>query len=42
MKLSDYVASYLKELGVKYVFGYQGGAVTHLIDSFYIIKKVIK
>lgn len=35
MKLSDYVASYLKELGVKYVFGYQGGAVTHLIDSFY-------
>lgn len=35
MKLSDYVASFLKCKGVKYVFGYQGGSITHLIDSVY-------
>lgn len=35
MKLSDYIASFLAERGCTHVFGYLGGAVTHLIDSFY-------
>jgi|GEM_PF-94878 len=35
MKLSDYIASFLIAKGCKYVFGYQGGAVTHLVDSIY-------
>lgn len=34
MKLSDYVAKLLKSIGVEYVFGYQGGSITHLIESF--------
>lgn len=33
MKLSDYIAQYFVEIGVKHVFGYQGGAITHIIDS---------
>lgn len=33
MKLSDYIAQYLVKIGVKHVFGYQGGAITHIIDS---------
>lgn len=33
MKVSDYIASFLKANGIKVVFGYQGGMVTHLIDS---------
>lgn len=33
MKLSNYVISFLKEEGVDTVFGYQGGAITHLVDS---------
>lgn len=33
MKFSDYVALFLVQRGVKCVFGYQGGSVTHLIDS---------
>lgn len=33
MKLSDYVALFLKESGVRYVFAIQGGASAHLIDS---------
>lgn len=35
MKLSDYIAQFLIEKGCTHVFGYQGGAVTHLIDSLY-------
>ncbi|SDN66894.1 thiamine pyrophosphate-binding protein [Acetanaerobacterium elongatum] len=35
MKVSDYVARFLLQNGCTHVFGYQGGAVTHLIDSFY-------
>lgn len=35
MKLSDYIAFFLAERGCTHVFGYLGGAVTHLIDSFY-------
>lgn len=33
MKLSDYVARYLKDLGIGCVFGYQGGNIAHVIDS---------
>ncbi|MCY6482748.1 thiamine pyrophosphate-binding protein [Clostridium aestuarii] len=33
MKVSDYLIKYLEILGVNYIFGYTGGAVTHLIDS---------
>ena len=35
MKVSDYIARFLKENGCGCVFGYPGGAVTHLIDSLY-------
>ena len=34
MKLSDAVAKYLKSQGVEVIFGYQGGSITHMIDSF--------
>ncbi len=33
MKLSDYVIDFFSQRGVKVFFGYQGGSVTHLIDS---------
>lgn len=33
MKLSDYVIEFFAQRGVKVFFGYQGGSVTHLIDS---------
>lgn len=35
MKLTDYIVEFLREQGVNVVFGYQGGAITHLIDSVY-------
>lgn len=35
MKLSDYVMNYLFERKIGHIFGYQGGSVTHLIDSLY-------
>lgn len=34
MKVSDYIVDFLIEKGVSDVFGYPGGMVTHLIDSF--------
>lgn len=34
MKLSDYIVSVLIEKGITDVFGYPGGMVTHLMDSF--------
>ena len=34
MKLSDYIVSFLVEKKIKDVFGYPGGMVTHLMDSF--------
>ncbi len=37
MKLSNYIAQFLVEKGCTHVFGYQGGAVTHLIDSLYAV-----
>lgn len=33
MKLTDYVAEYLAQQGIKQVFGLTGGAVVHLFDS---------
>lgn len=33
MKLADYVALFLKNLGIEVVFGVTGGAVAHLFDS---------
>ncbi|WP_298846579.1 thiamine pyrophosphate-binding protein [Clostridium sp.] len=35
MKLSDYIVQFLKDNGVTTVFGYQGGAITHFVDSVY-------
>ncbi len=34
MKVSDYIVEYLIERGITDVFGYPGGMVTHLMDSF--------
>lgn len=34
MKLSDYIVSFLVEKKITDVFGYPGGMVTHLMDSF--------
>lgn len=34
MKVSDYIVEYIIEKGVTDVFGYPGGMVTHLMDSF--------
>lgn len=34
MKISDYIVEYLIEKGVTDVFGYPGGMVTHLMNSF--------
>lgn len=33
MKVSDYIADFLYRKGVKVIFGYQGGMITHVIDS---------
>lgn len=33
MKLSDYVAQFLADQGIEYVFGVTGGAVVHVFDS---------
>lgn len=33
MKASDYIIKYLESAGVTHIFGYIGGAVTHIIDS---------
>jgi acetolactate synthase-1/2/3 large subunit len=34
MKVTDYIAKYLKDYGVKHFFGFQGGAISPLIDTF--------
>lgn len=34
MKASDYIVKFLNDRGVNVVFGYSGGAITHLMDSF--------
>ena len=33
MKVSDYIVSYFESQGVKIIFGYIGGMITHLVDS---------
>lgn len=40
MKLSDYVAKFLAENNINYVFGVTGGAVVHLFDSIARNKKL--
>lgn len=35
MKVSDYIVEFIKSHNVDTVFGYQGGAITHLVDSIY-------
>ena len=34
MKVSDYIVSFFEKQGVETVFGYIGGMITHLVDSF--------
>ena len=34
MRVTDYIVEYLIEKGITYVFGYPGGMVTYLMDSF--------
>lgn len=41
MKVSDYIVKYLIEKGIKDVFGYPGGMVTHLFDSLSKYQKQI-
>jgi acetolactate synthase-1/2/3 large subunit len=33
MKASDYIVSFFISHNIKYIFGYQGGMITHLVDS---------
>lgn len=40
MKLSDYIISFLKSIGIKHVFLFTGGAITHLTDSLYADKEM--
>jgi len=40
VKVSDYIACFLHEAGVKYVYGCVGGAVTHIVDSIFKQKKI--
>ncbi len=35
MKVSDYIVDFLQKKGVKVVFGYQGGMVTHIVHSIH-------
>jgi acetolactate synthase-1/2/3 large subunit len=38
MKLADYVMKFLYEKGIRYIFGYQGGSIAHLIDSLHKVE----
>jgi len=40
MKVSDYIVEFLKAKKIDCIFGYIGGAVTHLVDSAYKIKGI--
>lgn len=33
MKVSDYIVSFFEQQGINIIFGYQGGMITHLVDS---------
>ena len=41
MKLSDYVMQYLYAKGVRTIFGYTGGSITHLIDSLHSVNGLV-
>jgi len=41
MKVSDYVAKFISELGIRSVFGVSGGGCMHLLDSFGRLEKDI-
>ena len=34
VKVSDYIVDFLEKKGITDVFGYPGGMVTHLMESF--------
>lgn len=40
IKVSDYIAYYIEQAGVNYVFELSGGMITHLLDSFHQKTKV--
>ncbi|MGL6153827.1 MAG: thiamine pyrophosphate-binding protein [Cetobacterium sp.] len=40
MKVSDYIVKFFEDKGVKVIFGYMGGMITHLADSVYKNKNV--
>lgn len=40
MKATDYIASYIENQGVPYVFGYVGGMIAHLVDSIFRSPKI--
>ena len=40
MKVSDYIVKFLESCDIEYVFGYQGGMITHLVDSLSKSRKV--
>lgn len=40
MKVSDYIVKFFERKGIKYIFGYQGGMITHVIDSISKSKKI--
>lgn len=40
MKVSDCIVQFLESQGIEYVFGYQGGMITHLVDSLSKNRKI--
>lgn len=40
MKVSDYIVEFIKGFNVDTIFGYQGGAITNLVDSIYKAESV--
>ena len=33
MKLSDFIVEFFEKKGIEHIFGYIGGAITHIVDS---------
>jgi acetolactate synthase-1/2/3 large subunit len=40
MKASDFIVSFFEAQGIEYIFGYQGGMITHVVDSISKSKKI--
>ena len=40
LKLTDYIANYIADLGIKHIFAVCGGGAMHLVDSFGINKNI--